>query len=150
MGRAHRRPGYVICTGIGPGSDWQLVAVEDVWGMGRQYATKLYGLGITTAAGLAQCSEAMAPKHLGGVVGARLVRELQGYPCHRLAPSGDGTLAQRSLCRSRTFGKPLSAFDDVLSAIGISIVTLCLSCTLGINRRSWPQLASTCLKARTD
>jgi DNA polymerase V len=75
---------------------WALerVAVEDVWGIGRQYANKLYSLGITTAAGLAKCSEAIARKHLGGVVGARLVRELQGYPCHQLAPSEDGTLAR--------------------------------------------------------
>lgn len=37
---------------------------------------KLYTAGITTAAGLARCSEALARKHLGGVVGAWLVREL--------------------------------------------------------------------------
>ncbi|GAB2452249.1 DNA polymerase V subunit UmuC [Hymenobacter qilianensis] len=98
---------------------WALaqVAVEDVWGIGRQYAQKLYAAGITTAAGLAGCSEAFARQHLGGVVGARLVRELQGYPCLGLAPSEDGTLARRSLCCSRTFGKPLSAFPDVLGAV---------------------------------
>ncbi|WP_375378286.1 DinB/UmuC family translesion DNA polymerase [Hymenobacter cellulosilyticus] len=98
---------------------WALeqVAVEDVWGIGRQYAQKLYTAGITTAAGLAGCSEAFARKHLGGVVGARLVRELQGYPCQGLAPSEDGTLSRRSLCCSRTFGKPLSAFPDVAGAV---------------------------------
>ena len=98
---------------------WALeqVAVEDVWGIGRQYAQKLYAAGITTAAGLAGCSEAFARKHLGGVVGARLVRELQGYPCQGLAPSEDGTLSRRSLCCSRTFGKPLSAFPDVAGAV---------------------------------
>ncbi|MCB2380410.1 Y-family DNA polymerase [Hymenobacter sp. BT635] len=98
---------------------WALeqVAVEDVWGIGRQYAQKLYVVGITTAAGLAGCSEAYARQHLGGVVGARLVRELQGYPCQGLAPSEDGTLARRSLCYSRTFGQPLSAFPDVVGAV---------------------------------
>jgi DNA polymerase V len=98
---------------------WALeqVAVEDVWGIGRQYTQKLYAAGITTAAGLAGCSEAFARKHLGGVVGARLVRELQGYPCQGLAPSEDGTLARRTLCCSRTFGKPLSAFPDVAGAV---------------------------------
>jgi len=98
---------------------WALerVAVEDVWGIGRQYATKLHGLGITTAAGLARCSEAMARKHLGGVVGARLVRELQGYPCHGLHPSEDGTLARQSIACTRTFGKPLSRVEDVLGAV---------------------------------
>ncbi|MBX0293188.1 Y-family DNA polymerase [Hymenobacter sp. HSC-4F20] len=98
---------------------WALeqVAVEDVWGIGRQYAQKLYSAGITTAAELAGCSDGFARKHLGGVVGARLVRELQGTPCHGLAPSEDGTLARRSLCCSRTFGKPLSAFPDIMGAV---------------------------------
>ncbi|GAB3309506.1 translesion error-prone DNA polymerase V subunit UmuC [Hymenobacter humi] len=98
---------------------WALerVPVEDVWGIGRQYATKLHGMGITTAAGLARCSEAVARKYLGGVVGARLVRELQGYPCHQLAPSEDGTLARQSIACTRTFGKPLAQFEDVLGAV---------------------------------
>ena len=98
---------------------WALeqVAVEDVWGIGRQYAQKLYAAGISTAAGLASCSEAFARRHLGGVVGARLVRELQGFPCQGLAPSEDGTLARRSLCYSRTFGRPLSDFPDIVGAV---------------------------------
>ncbi|QIL78322.1 Y-family DNA polymerase [Hymenobacter sp. HDW8] len=98
---------------------WALeqVAVEDVWGIGRQYATKLHRLGIPTAADLARCSPAFARQHLGGVVGERLVRELQGFPCQGLAPSEDGTLARRSLCCSRTFGRPLTAFPDVLGAV---------------------------------
>ena len=99
--------------------NWALaqVPVEDVWGIGRQYATKLYNLGITTAAGLARCSEAMARQHLGGVVGARLVRELQGYACHQLAPSEDGTLKRQSIACTRTFGKPLTSCEDVLGAV---------------------------------
>jgi DNA polymerase V len=98
---------------------WALeqVAVEDIWGIGRQYATKLYSLGITTAADLATCSAAFARQHLGGVVGERLVRELRGEPCLALAPSEDGTLCRRSLCCSRTFGRPLSAFPDVTGAV---------------------------------
>lgn len=98
---------------------WALeqVAVEDVWGVGRQYAQKLTAAGIYTAAELARCSEGLARKMLGGVVGARLVRELQGFPCLALGPSEDGTLARKSICHSRTFGQPLSSFTDVLGAL---------------------------------
>ena len=98
---------------------WALeqVAVEDIWGIGRQYAQKLCAAGITTAAGLAGCSEAFARRHLGGVVGARLVRELQGFPCQGLAPSEDGSLSRRSLCVSRTFGRPLTDFADITGAV---------------------------------
>ncbi|UOG75405.1 Y-family DNA polymerase [Hymenobacter tibetensis] len=98
---------------------WALnqVAVEDVWGVGRQYGQKLRDLGLVTAADLARCSEAWARKHMGGVVGARLVRELQGQPCHQLHPSEDGTLARKSIACTRSFGRPLSHFDDLLGAV---------------------------------
>lgn len=98
---------------------WALgqVAVGDVWGIGRQYAEKLTSAGIDSAADLARVPDAWARKHLGGVVGARLVQELQGRPCTGLHPSESGTLARKSLGCSRTFGRPLSAFDDVLAAI---------------------------------
>ena len=98
---------------------WALaqVSVQDVWGVGRQYATKLHAQGITTAADLARCSDAYARRHLGGVLGARLVRELQGFPCHQLAPSEDGTLARQSIACTRTFGRPLSSLPDLRGAV---------------------------------
>jgi DNA polymerase V len=100
---------------------WALeqVAVEDVWGIGRQYATKLHEAGIRTAAALAQCSESWVRKHLGGVVGARLVRELQGIPCHAFQPHEEGANPERqSIACTRTFGTPLSTFADLLGAVG--------------------------------
>jgi DNA polymerase V len=98
---------------------WALgqVAVEDVWGIGRQYAQKLMAAGIDSAADLSKVSEAWARKMLGGVVGARLVRELQGYPCSGLHPSEDGTLSRQSISCSRTFGRPLTAHADVRAAV---------------------------------
>lgn len=98
---------------------WALsqVAVEDVWGIGRQYAQKLTAAGIDSAADLARVSDAWARKMLGGVVGARLVRELQGFPCAGLHPSEDGTLSRQSISCSRTFGKPLTAFADMRAAV---------------------------------
>ncbi|SMB79438.1 DNA-directed DNA polymerase [Hymenobacter roseosalivarius DSM 11622] len=98
---------------------WALrqVPVGNVWGVGRQYAAKLAAAGVDSAADLARVSEAWARKHLGGVVGARLVQELQGRPCAGLHPSEDGTLSRQSISCSRTFGKPLTAFDDVLAAV---------------------------------
>jgi DNA polymerase V len=98
---------------------WALgqVAVGDVWGIGRQYAQKLTATGIDSAADLAKVSEAWARKMLGGVVGARLVRELQGYPCAGLHPSEDGTLNRQSISCSRTFGRPLSQPADVGAAV---------------------------------
>ena len=98
---------------------WALaqVAVGDVWGIGRQYAAKLTAAGIDSAADLARVSDGWARKHLGGVVGARLVQELQGRPCAGLHPSEDGTLSRQSISCSRTFGRPLTAFADVQAAV---------------------------------
>ena len=98
---------------------WALgqVPVGDVWGVGRQYAQKLTAAGIDSAADLSRVSEAWARKHLGGVVGARLVRELQGFPCAGLAPSEDGTLRRQSISCSRTFGRPLRERASVQGAV---------------------------------
>ncbi|MGI4886159.1 MAG: Y-family DNA polymerase [Janthinobacterium lividum] len=98
---------------------WALgqVAAGDVWGVGRQYAQKLAAAGVDSAADLARVSEAWARQHLGGVVGARLVRELQGYPCAGLAASEDGTLRRHSLSCSRTFGRPLREKASVQGAV---------------------------------
>lgn len=91
--------------------------VGDVWGVGRQYAGKLAAHGIHTAWQLSQVSEAWARKHLGGVVGWRLVQELLGQPCQGLLPSEDGTLARQSISCSRSFGQRLVTFDDLWGAV---------------------------------
>jgi DNA polymerase V len=98
---------------------WALeqVGVQDVWGIGGQYAQKLYSQGIRTAAQLAGQSEAWARRHLGGVVGARLVRELQGEPCQQLALSEDGSRRRQSLACTRTFAGPLREFATVAAAV---------------------------------
>jgi DNA polymerase V len=93
-----------------------------VWGISRQYAQKLTAAGIDSAADLSKVSEAWARKMLGGVVGARLVRELQGYPCSGLHLSEDGSLSQQSISCSRTFGRPLTAHADVQAAV-VSFLT---------------------------
>jgi DNA polymerase V len=85
--------------------------------VGRQYAQKLTAAGIDSAADLAKVSEAWARKMLGGVVGARLVRELQGYPCAGLHPSEDGTLSRQSISCSRSFGRPLRERELVGGAV---------------------------------
>jgi DNA polymerase V len=100
---------------------WALeqIAVEDVWGIGRQYAIKMHEAGVHTAAALARCSEAWVRKHLGGVVGARLVRELQGIPCYAFQPHEAGATTERqSIACTRSFGAPLSTFVDLLGAVG--------------------------------
>jgi len=98
---------------------WALaqVPVAEVWGIGRQHAARLHAQGLASAADLAAASEGWVRRHLGGVVGVRLLRELRGYPCHRLAPSEDGTLARQSIAHTRSFGRPLTELADLRGAV---------------------------------
>jgi nucleotidyltransferase/DNA polymerase involved in DNA repair len=98
---------------------WALgqVAVADVWGIGRRNAPKLQALGLYTAADLAAASDAWARRYLGGVVGVRLVRELQGYSCHQVSASEDGRAARQSIAHTRSFGRPLTELADLRGAI---------------------------------
>ncbi|MCA8830511.1 Y-family DNA polymerase [Hymenobacter pini] len=109
----------VLCLDSAALRQWALerTPVEDVWGIGFQYGRKLQEQGIRTAAQLAAQSEGWARKQLGGVVGARLVRELQGTPCQGLLPSEDGSLSRKSLACTRSFGEPLQEFADLSAAV---------------------------------
>ncbi|RSK45212.1 Y-family DNA polymerase [Hymenobacter rigui] len=118
---AKKQPGGsgVLCLDSPERRQWALehTPVEDVWGIGGQYGRKLHEQGIRTAAELAAQSESWARKQLGGVVGARLVRELQGRPCQGLLPSEDGSLSRKSIACTRSFGEPLSDFADLSAAV---------------------------------
>ena len=89
------------------------VAVEDVWGVGYRSAAKLHAAGIRTAAQLAGVGDAWARKNLGGVVGARMLHELRGFPCSSVTVEDE---ARKSLCCSRSFGQVLTRMEDVAGA----------------------------------
>lgn len=90
-----------------------LVAVEDVWGVGRRISKKLNLMGITTALDLAESSLWVIRKHFN-VVLERTVRELRGEPClemEEFAPT-----KQQIVC-SRSFGSRLTQYPDVHQAV---------------------------------
>ncbi|GAA4033316.1 translesion error-prone DNA polymerase V subunit UmuC [Hymenobacter glaciei] len=90
------------------------VAVEDVWGVGHRNAAKLYAVGVRTAAQLAGVGDAWARKHLGGVVGARLLHELRGFSCSGVVVEDE---VRKSVCKSRSFGQVLSELEQVAGAV---------------------------------
>ena len=90
-------------------------SVESIWGVGRRYARKLLDLNVATGAALAALPEAWLRRHLGGVVGQRLWRELHGQPCLDWNPAewaDDGEplpargAARHSVTCTRSFGRP--------------------------------------------
>jgi DNA polymerase V len=99
-------------------SEWQAALarapVESIWGVGRRYARKLRELGVDTGAALAALPEPWLRRHLGGVVGQRLWRELHGQPCLESNPAEweddehlqPGTASRHSVTCTRSFGRP--------------------------------------------
>jgi DNA polymerase V len=90
-------------------------AVDDVWGVGGRYAYKLKEQWfITDALQLSKMSEEFARTHLGGVVGARLIRELNGIPSREME---DELVTKKMIATTRMFGSPVDNIHDIKEAV---------------------------------
>ncbi len=88
----------------------QQTSVEDIWGVGRQYAIKLKEYwSIYDALQLSRMSEEFGKMHLGGVTGVRLIRELKGEPSKDME---DELVNKKMIATTRMFG---SAVGDIAS-----------------------------------
>lgn len=88
--------------------------ISSVWGVGRAYAEKLINLGITSAWELSNMREEWAHKNMGGVVGVRLIRELNGVPSIDMVEPLDN---KKMIATTRMFGSPVSELTDIKEAI---------------------------------
>ena len=91
--------------------DW--CPVNDVWGIGRQYAAMLQKNGIRTALQFAQAPDDFVRAKMS-VVGLRLQKELNGIPCieWEFEPP-----AKKGICTGRSFGKLLTEKKDIAEAL---------------------------------
>ncbi|KAF0243083.1 MAG: DNA polymerase V [Chitinophagaceae bacterium] len=89
-------------------------AVEDIWGIGRQYANKLRLLQINTAYDLSKKSIDFAHRNLGGVVGMRLIRELNGMES---IPMHEEHVSKKMIATTRMFGTPVTGIEQIKEAI---------------------------------
>lgn len=89
------------------------IPVREVWGVGRNMATRLYGVGITSALELKRANDLWARKVLT-VTGWRMVLELRGLPC---IGEDSGPPPPRTLVSSRSFGERVYARDDLAQAV---------------------------------
>lgn len=88
-------------------------AVEDVWGVGPQYAKLLRRHRIENALQLRDAPDAWVKQHMT-IVGLRMVHELRGIPCIplELAPP-----PKKGLCVSRSFGHPIETLVEMEEAV---------------------------------
>ncbi len=92
----------------------QQTRVSGIWGVGGAYAEKLMNRGIISAWELRNMSEEWAYKHLGGVVGARLIRELRGQPSIEMKNPLE---VKKMIATTRMFGEPVNNISDIKEAI---------------------------------
>ena len=89
-------------------------AVDDIWGVGRQYAVKLHHLGIDEGWQLRNMPLDWGRNNMGGVVGVRLINELRGIPC---IPMKDPLEIKKMIATTRMFGKPAFELNDIKEAV---------------------------------
>ncbi len=93
----------------------EMTDVSDLWGIGRRYARKLKEeYGINTAWQLKHMPMEWARKNLGGVVGVRMIRELNGEPCIRMK---DPLEKKKMIATTRMFGKPVFDLPSLKEAV---------------------------------
>jgi DNA polymerase V len=93
----------------------QKTPVGEIWGVGRQYAEKLVNQwGIYDGFQLQCMSEEFGKAQLGGVVGARLIRELKGIECNGME---EELVKKKMIATTRMFGKPVSDINYIKEAI---------------------------------
>jgi DNA polymerase V len=85
----------------------------DLWGVGKNLAHRLRGLGVKTALEFKQADPAAIRKSMG-VIGERMLRELNGIPClelEEMPPDRKGVMA------SRSFGSPVETLEELEEAL---------------------------------
>ncbi len=88
--------------------------IDAVWGIGYQYAEKLKRFQIYNAYDLSLKDVNWASQHLGGVVGARLVRELKGFVSSAML---DELVNKKMIATTRMFGNPVTDLKSIKEAV---------------------------------
>jgi len=92
--------------------------IDDVWGIGHQYGEKLKRFQVYTAYDLSLKPIAWASKHLGGVVGARLLRELKGESSSVIE---EQLTEKKMIATTRMFGEPVNDLKSIKEAVATYI-----------------------------
>ena len=92
----------------------QQTPVEDIWGIGFQYAEKLKTYGIYNAYTLSIKDLSWGKRFLGGIVVIKLIRELKGHKTHSMqAPRTE----KKMIATTRMFGREVSDWQEIEEAL---------------------------------
>jgi DNA polymerase V len=112
---AKKQPTGVFVIDNARARDWAIrnTAVEDVWGIGRQYAKLLKKHGVNTAYDFARLDSAWVRRNMS-VVGLRVKEELLNRPC---IPIEMNVEPKQNIATTRAFGHKLSDFEAISEAV---------------------------------
>ncbi len=96
----------------------ETLPVKEVWGIGTRLEKRLHGLGIRTGAELCASAPSVVRKQLG-VVGERILYELQGISC---LLSGE-IQPKKTITRSRSFGKMVTDLSELAQALSTHVAS---------------------------
>jgi DNA polymerase V len=88
--------------------------VGSIWGVGGRYTEKLTALGIETGWDLYNMSEDWVRKHMGGITGVRLYKELHGEEAIVMDKE---LINKKMITTTRMFGAPVTRLSDIKEAI---------------------------------
>jgi DNA polymerase V len=91
---------------------FQTIPIEELWGIGRVYGKFLRDHNITNLLDFKNADENWVRNHLH-VIGQKTLLELRGISCISLENDSPD---KQSICSSRSFGKPLTQFEDIEQA----------------------------------
>jgi DNA polymerase V len=92
--------------------------IKEIWGVGKQYATKLEKFDVKTGFDLKTMPEEWARQNLGGVVGVRLMKELNGI--HAIGLDEQLSTKKMVSC-TRRFGHPLTDVNQMKEAVAMYV-----------------------------
>ena len=87
--------------------------LEDIWGIGRQYAKKLKIYNIQTAFDLKLCDLAWFQKQTN-LLGVQMLQELRGESCF---PLDLNPVPKKTIVSSRSFGQPITTLGELKQAV---------------------------------
>ncbi|MEN8775541.1 MAG: Y-family DNA polymerase [Polaribacter sp.] len=90
----------------------QVAKVKDIWGIGRKHTIRVENTGAKTALDFANMPLAWVRKEMT-VVGERLWRELNNFPCHNLV---DIVKPKKGIGTAKSFGKKLTDYSIISEA----------------------------------
>ena len=88
---------------------------QELWGVAGRLAARLAKLGVHTAGDLSRAPRPVIRKEMG-VVGERMVLELQGVSCLGLE---EVVPDRKNICCSRSFGRPVEDLDELREAVAM-------------------------------